>query len=162
MRLIPTDFKFTKMTKIIITISVALLLLSSCKIEPQPIDYGNESCHFCSMTIVDNQHAAQIVTDKGKAYNYDSIECMMNDLKNEGPNAGAIFLVNDYQKPGELIDATRTFYLLGSEIPSPMGAFLSASKTFDAAKSMQREYQGEILTWDELKVRAESNEEGRL
>lgn len=150
------------MTKIIIAFSFALLVLTSCKIEPQPIDFGNESCHFCSMTIVDKQHAAQIVTDKGKPYNYDSIECMVNDLKKEGQAEGSIFSVNDYQKPGDWIDATRAFYLLGSEIPSPMGAFLSASKTFDSAKSMQSEYQGKILTWEELKTRAQNSDEGKL
>ncbi len=150
------------MTKIIIAFSFALLVLSSCKIEPQPIDYGHESCHFCSMTIVDNQHAAQIVTDKGKPYNYDSIECMVNDLNNEGQSPGSIFSVSDYQNPGHLIDATHAFYLLGSQIPSPMGAFLSASKTFDAAQSMQSEYQGEILAWEELKTRAQNSDEGKL
>lgn len=150
------------MTKIIIALSIALLVLTSCKIEPQPIDYGNESCHYCSMTIVDKQHAAQIVTDKGKVFNYDAIECMVNDLKNEGQTDGTIFSVNDYQKPGELIDATRTFYLLGSDIPSPMGAYLSASKTLDAAKSMQEEYHGEIFNWEELKARAEKGDDGKL
>lgn len=150
------------MIKIIIAFSVSILILSSCKIEPKPIDYGNESCHYCSMTIVDKQHAAQIVTDKGKVFNYDAIECMVNDLNNQAQNPGAIFSVNDYQKPGQLIDATKTFYLLGSEIPSPMGAYLSASKTFDAAKAMQSEYQGDILTWEELKTRAQNSDGAKL
>ena len=39
-----------------------LLLTTGCKVEPKPIAYGKEGCHFCSMTIVDQQHAAQIVT----------------------------------------------------------------------------------------------------
>lgn len=150
------------MTKIIISLSVLLFALSACKIEPQPIDYGHESCHFCSMTIVDKQHSAQYVTGKGKVYNYDAIECMVNDLKDENPDPKALFSVNDYQAPGELINAKRAFFLLGSEIPSPMGAYLSASKTFDTAESMKNQYNGEVLTWEELKVNAANNDEGRL
>ena len=35
----------------------------------------------------DPQHAAQIVTTKGKAYKYDAAECMINDLKQKGKDA---------------------------------------------------------------------------
>jgi copper chaperone NosL len=32
------------------------------------------------MTIVDKQHAAQFVNDKGKTYNFDAAECLINYL----------------------------------------------------------------------------------
>ena len=150
------------MIRTCLILAALIITLASCKVEPQPIDYGNESCHFCSMTIVDKQHAAQIVTGKGKAFNYDAIECMVNDLGNQSEEKGAIYSVNDYQKPGELIDATRAIFLLGSEIPSPMGAYLSASRTFDSAKELEAQYGGHVLTWEELKTTAAQSEDGRL
>ena len=58
-----------------------VILVSSCSVESEEINYGEESCHFCKMTIIDNQHASEVVTVKGKVFKYDAIECMVNDLK---------------------------------------------------------------------------------
>ena len=52
-----------------ILIGVITMLLA-CSVEPKPINYGRDACHFCKMTIVDNQHAAEIITLKGKAFKY--------------------------------------------------------------------------------------------
>ena len=54
-----------------------ILILVGCKVDPNPIEYGADACHFCSMTIVDRQHAAEFVTKKGKAFKFDATECMM-------------------------------------------------------------------------------------
>ena len=62
-------------------ISAAAVLIIGCEVKPQEIAYGQDACHFCKMTIVDRQHAAELVTVKGKAFKYDAIECMMNHLK---------------------------------------------------------------------------------
>ena len=53
-------------------------VITGCEVSPQPIDYGNEVCDFCKMTIVDTQHATEIVTKKGKTYKFDASECMVN------------------------------------------------------------------------------------
>jgi len=46
-----------------------LFLFTGCKVEPEPINYGKDQCHFCKMNIVDKQHAAQSSTQQatGKA-----------------------------------------------------------------------------------------------
>jgi copper chaperone NosL len=108
------------------TITIGLLTFWGCSIGPKPIDYGTDGCHFCSMTIVDQQHAAQIVTGKGKVFKFDASECMLNHLKEVDTSTVALFLVNDYNAPGELIDAIHASYLKSKEIPSPMGEFLTA------------------------------------
>ena len=100
------------------------------------------------MTIVDRQHSAEIVTVKGKSYKYDAIECMMNDLSKWKRPDVALFLVADYDRPGELIDATNANYLISEDIPSPMGEFLSA---FGDDISMD----GEKFNWASLKERFE-------
>ena len=83
-----------------------MVLLIACTVGPKPIDYGHVACHYCSMTIVDKQHAAQLVTTKGKVFNFDAVECMMNQLKDWDESTIALFLANDFDRPGELIDAT--------------------------------------------------------
>ena len=63
------------------SILLIALLVFSCNSSPQPIDYGNDGCHFCKMTIVDKVHAAEIVTKKGKVYKFDATECMVNFIE---------------------------------------------------------------------------------
>ena len=136
-----------------IVVLLFLLLASSCNVGPKPIDYGTDGCHFCRMTIVDRQHAAEIVTDKGKVFKFDSSECMMNHLKDIDQKQVALYLVNDYNQPGELIDATEATYLISDRIPSPMGEFLTAFMTEQAAVDALMTYDGDLLTWEQLKLR---------
>lgn len=136
-----------------ILISAFCLILTSCISTPKEIAYGSDGCHFCSMTIVDKQHAAQFMTQKGRSYVFDASECMLNHLKEIDPSTVAIFLVNDYNAPGETIDATKATYLVSKNIPSPMGEYLSAFASVEAAKNAQAENKGELFKWEELKTR---------
>ena len=125
-------------------------ILSSCDIKPHPINYGEDACHFCKMTIVDKQHAAQIVTQKGKAFKFDAVECMLNHLKDIDQSEVALFLVTDYLEPGTLIDATKSHYIISENIPSPMGEFLSSVKSEEAVLQLQEDKEGSIYTWNEI------------
>ena len=126
------------------------LLLMGCSIGPEPIAYGSDGCHFCSMTIVDRQHAAQIVTKKGKVFKFDAAECMVNHLKDIDVASVKLFLVNDYQAPGELIDAKKATFLISKDIPSPMGEYLSAFHSRNNAENIEAENDGKLYAWDEL------------
>ena len=64
----------------------------------------------------------------------------------------ALFLVNDFDEPGKLIDATKATYLRSKNIPSPMGEFLSAFKLKETAERVSSENQGQLYTWDELRL----------
>ena len=129
--------------------------LLSCKLSPQPVNYGADGCHFCSMTIVDRQHAAELVTKKGKVFKFDAVECMLNHLKEVEEGSMAMFLVNDYNAPEDLIDAVKASYLICEEIPSPMGEFLTAFGTKEGAVNAFNEYGGQLYSWEELKARFE-------
>jgi len=138
--------------------SIILLLaifgcIMGCSVSPKPIDYGHVGCHYCSMTIVDKQHAAQLVTKKGKVFNFDAVECMMNQLKDEDNTEMALFLVNDFDKPGALVDASKATYLISENIPSPMGEYLSAFADKEAATYTMNVQDGRLFTWSEIKER---------
>lgn len=133
---------------------ILILLGIACSTEPQPINYGSDACAFCQMTIVDRQHAAEIVTVKGKAYKYDAIECMINDYRKWKRPEVAHFLVNDYTNPGVLIDAKEAHYLISEEIPSPMGEFLTGFENESGLRSLNIS-EGEEFNWTELKIRFE-------
>ena len=130
-----------------------VIALLGCNSTPKPISYGIDGCHYCSMTIVDKQHAAQFMTKKGRNYVFDASECMLNYLKEIDDATVAQFLVNDYNTPGETIDATKATYLISENIPSPMGAFLTAFATEEEAAYAQKGNQGSLFNFEELKLR---------
>ena len=127
-----------------------LLAMSACQPSPKPIGYGSDMCHFCKMTIVDAQHGAEAVTAKGKVFMFDAIECLANYVEQEQGTAFAYLLVNDYHAPKELINATESHYLISQNLPSPMGAFLTAFRDKAAAYEMQKAKGGEVFEWDGL------------
>jgi len=127
-----------------------LTALSSCKVEPEPINYGQDACHYCKMNIVDNQHASEFVTSKGKVYKFDAIECMVNQMKTFEEAPIELLLVCDYSQPGELCDANSATFLISNKIASPMGAYLSAFKDQKVAETKQGEKGGELFTWTQL------------
>ena len=135
----------------LLLISLSLL---SCKVEPQPITYGENHCHFCDMTVVDKTHAAELTTKKGKSTVFDAIECMVRQVNQDNSEEKMAFLlVADYANPGQLINAQTALYLISSKIKSPMGANLSAFSTISLASEYQLEFGGEIYNWDQLKTK---------
>lgn len=146
---------------VIFLCSVGLLLfLSGCKVEPKPIAYGAANCTHCNMTVADNRYGAELVNDKGKAFFFDSSECLMA-YANEQPEQtekAAFLLVTDFTKPNELVDARKAIFLQTKAIPSPMGMYLTAVGDKAAATKMQQEHGGRLLTWNEA-VTAVKNDE---
>ncbi len=129
---------------------LVLNLFFSCSIEPSKIEYGKDACHYCKMTIVEETHAAQIVTEKGKPYKYDAIECLLNDFENREEKDIALFLVTDYETPKKLIDAKTATYLISKNIKSPMGANLTAFAQKENAEKYATNGTDKIFNWEEL------------
>ncbi len=135
---------------------LAMLILSciiiiSCDIKPEPIQYGHDECSYCKMTIVDKAHAAQLVTKKGKQYKFDAIECLVWNI-NEVPElaSNSIMLVADYQSPGNMLPAEKAVYIISTGIKSPMGANLSAVVNEQKVDSLIQNYGGDRYNWDQL------------
>lgn len=127
-----------------------MLVFISCSIEPSKIVYGQDACHFCKMTIVEETHAAQIVTKKGKAFKYDAIECLLNDLENHEKEDIALYLVTDYLTPQKLIDAKTATFLISKSIQSPMGANLSAFENRNEIEEYAKNEEDKIFDWADL------------
>ncbi|EHQ44115.1 nitrous oxide reductase accessory protein NosL [Myroides odoratus] len=132
---------------------ILLVLFVSCTVKVQPIEYGTDDCDFCKMGIVDNKHAAQLVTTKGKNYKFDAIECMLHyiEQQNQPLTVYQHLLVADLLNPGVLIPAEEANFIISKNIPSPMGAFLSATKTKEQATKLIEEYTGDHYTFATLR-----------
>lgn len=121
-------------------------LFVACNNEAQPIDYGNDNCSFCEMTIVSQAYAAQAVTNKGKQYKYDAIECLVKDQLQHNHEM-EIQLVSDFENPGTMLKVDNAGFVINDSIKSPMGENLAAFKKESAVVNNASEG---IFTWDEL------------
>jgi copper chaperone NosL len=124
----------------------------SCTKSAEPINYGKDECEYCRMMITDNKYGAEVVTDKGKIFKFDSIECLIEFAleKNSVGDVNQSFLVTDYSKPAELIDAKTAFYVHNDNVRSPMGLNVSAFKTEQDLNSFIETNGGKKLNWVEV------------
>lgn len=103
------------------------------------------------MTIVEAQYGAEAVTSKGKVYKFDAIECLANFVEQtkveSEENSFAFLLVNGYHSPKVLMEAQTSHFLISKNLPSPMGAYLTAFSDRSAAEKMQQAKGGEIFDW---------------
>jgi len=136
-----------------LVIMLSLFTLCACTVQQEDIDYGNETCSFCRMNIVDPRYAAEIVTVKGKVFKFDAVECMINynDRSHIDPGQDLAFvLVNSYTDPGNLHDAHKAYYVRSKAMPSPMGMFITPFQEEDSAKHYVEKHGGKIFMWLEL------------
>ena len=127
-----------------------ICLLSGCSISPKEIDYGNDACHYCQMTIVDKIHGAEVVTNKGKVYKFDAAECMIHFIKDFDTDKIGLYLSNTYTDPTVLTDANTATFIVSESIPSPMGEYITAFKNKEDAQIVLNLKGGEMYTWQEI------------
>ncbi|MDB5263078.1 MAG: hypothetical protein JWQ14_2359 [Adhaeribacter sp.] len=138
------------------TVVASSLLLLSCTAEPQAIAYGSENCHHCQMTISDNRYGAELVTKKGKAFKFDSIECLAAYVQEKSQPEAELLLVTDFERPGQFMNAHEATYMQSEHQPSPMGLNLTAFADQAGAAAMAQEKNGKLLSWLQvLKLKVE-------
>lgn len=135
----------------VLSFVIVCVLLVSCSPKIQEIEYGTDACDFCRMGIVDKGHASQLVTSKGKNLKFDAIECMLHFMVENQDNDYAYTLVSNLEQPGTLINADKATYIISKNIPSPMGASLSAVSDKERGIKVIEEFTGDIYTWTEIK-----------
>ena len=127
-------------------------VIVGCSQKPEPINYGEDGCHHCKMTIMDNRYGSEIVTEKGKVLKFDAIECMLNFRhENSMDHKKSLFLVTDFTNPGNLIEAGSAYYLRSPGLPSPMGMFLTSCSSEQEANDLKEAHQGTVYSWQNLK-----------
>ena len=128
------------------------LILSACTIETKPIDFGNDNCDYCKMTISDTRYGAELLTQKGRVYKFDDLHCMKGFLDDEivaEDQVHSLWIV-DFSNPENLIKAETSFLLHNDELKSPMGSNIAAFGSEVDVNEYHTEYSGKILTWKEF------------
>jgi copper chaperone NosL len=126
--------------------------LISCTVEPEPIQYGKDACYACKMTLMDKKFGAELVTDKGKVYKFDDVNCMLNFYHSGDtpPEEFKYKLVVDFTQPSKLIEAGDAFYLKSAEIKSPMASQIAAFEKKESMDDLKKQWKGIYLVWGEL------------
>ncbi len=148
MKVINKSINIIRVVFVLLTITT----LASCGSEPEPINYGHDECEFCRMLVTDNKYGAELVTDKGKIYKFDSIECMIefSRVKNTLGDTNNKLLITDFNNPGNLVDARNSFYVKNDKFRSPMGLNVTAFKGEEQVQKFISENGGEKLSWVEV------------
>lgn len=130
-----------------------VLLLVACEPGPQEIRIGEQECDHCRMMISDEHFASQMVTQQGRNYAFDAIECMAAYVESEEGQRHDIhsLWVPDFDNPEEWLPADEAVYLQSEELHSPMALNLSAYATERAAKRQQSRVSGKVIDWNEVR-----------
>jgi copper chaperone NosL len=129
-----------------------LIFLASCSADPRPIVYGQDGCHHCKMTLMDSKFGAELVTEKGKVFIFDDVNCMLQYMDSEDGKSQMYkhVLVTDYLNQGVLLDANLAFYLKSEEFKTPMASNIVAFPDYDLLKEYKNKSGGVYLAWGEL------------
>ncbi|MCC5800803.1 nitrous oxide reductase accessory protein NosL [Rossellomorea vietnamensis] len=143
------------MKKMMIFIVFGLLtsgLLMGCGMqaaEPRDIDEDTDKCEICSMSVMDNQFATQLLTTEGKTYVFDDIGCMYSWMK-VNPDETDISFVRDY-KTEDWIQSEDAYYVYDKNVKTPMAYNVISFEKKEDAESYIKENEGELLDSKELK-----------
>lgn len=124
------------------------IVISSCKINTEKvnIDYGKDQCAYCRMTISDPNFGAELITEKGRVYKYDAVECMINNINEDNTQFLKLFAV-PYDDPKTLHEVSNLQYLISPDYRSPMGANLTSYVT---PETLDEKYRDQLMTWNQL------------
>ena len=129
-----------------------LFAFMACSTDPRPLAYGEDVCHHCKMKLMDPHYGAEVVTDKGKIYVFDDVNCLISFLASKEVSEENIkhLLITDYQHPESLTDAKNAFFLKSEQFKTPMASNVVAFSDQGSMKSMQSKHGGVYMTWGEL------------
>lgn len=127
-----------------------LFNIVACQSELEPIAYGEDECANCKMTISDPKYGAELISDKGKIFKFDSIECLAYYSTKVDSKTIKTMWVTDFSSKENFINVTDAQFLKSDKLRSPMGLNLSAHKNQNELNSIKSEFDGEALRWNEL------------
>ena len=137
----------------------AFALLGSCQQAPlsgpPELNLGHQECGDCGMLINEDRCCAAILVDADTGHRehilFDDIGCLL-EYKGTKPTTKIIeHWVRDYSARS-WVKSESAFYLMSEAIRTPMGSWIVAFASRQAAEAVQKENEGRILSWDEVIV----------
>jgi copper chaperone NosL len=129
----------------------AIVFLFGCKRSFEPINYGQDACAHCKMTILDKRFAAELIDEKGKVFKFDDIVCMREFLDAGPPSPHTLYFVNDYHgEKAAVLDASKAVFLKHEMFKSPMNGNYAAFAVPEDAQHLKDSLQLSLITWKNL------------
>lgn len=129
---------------------VVSFAIAACQSNPEPIAYGEDSCDNCKMTISDPKYGSELISDKGKIFKFDSIECLAAYSMIINPETIASMWVTDFSNKENFVNTNDAHFLKSENLRSPMGLNLSAYKNQESLAKVKNEFGGVTISWKEL------------
>ncbi|MCC6288941.1 MAG: nitrous oxide reductase accessory protein NosL [Chitinophagaceae bacterium] len=134
--------------------SVILLtvLFSSCNTGPEAIAAGKDNCSHCKMGISDIKYAAEMVTQKGKVYKFDDINCLVSFIKDKTVAEKDINQIyfSDFSAPHNLVKSGEAFLLQGGSIHAPMNGNIVAFSNKDSLTKAISQLGAAEVSWQQV------------
>ncbi|MDI1356149.1 MAG: nitrous oxide reductase accessory protein NosL [bacterium] len=130
-----------------------VLFLCACSNPaPQPISINKDACDNCKMTISDPRFACELVTNKGRAYKFDDVACLIGfKNNNKDMTQKATYYVNEYLYPNALTAYDKLTFVEGDQVGSPMGGNTAAFLNKDSANFYGQRFMAKSVLMDALK-----------
>lgn len=131
---------------------VSTIVFSACSHSgPEAINLNKDDCDNCKMSISDKRFACELVTEKGRAYKFDDISCMMSyKNENSAKMSNAKFYINDYMEPNNLSLSETLVFVEGENVSSPMGGNIAAFTNKDSANVYNNRWGAKVTSWQTI------------
>jgi copper chaperone NosL len=129
-----------------------IVLMSGCASGPEPLVLGKDNCYLCKMTLTDPKYGGEIITNKGKVYKFDDIDCLLSYMKAtefDKKSVKTVYLV-DYAGEHKFVEAGRSVIYKSEELRTPMNGFMAAFQNSELCKKSVGNLKGVELKWSEL------------
>ena len=145
--------KIAGVTSSALFLVLSTLFLGACSSGPVPIRYGKDVSADCKLTLTDKRFGAEIITDKGKVFKFDDLNCLTDYLKSgEVQQAAVAQMVSvDFKNSPAFVDVKKAFFLQNEVVKSPMRGDVATFSSQADLESVQKELGGgKALTWEEV------------
>lgn len=134
----------------LVPLLAAMLVLPGCKSGPVAIEYGKDECAGCKMILVDKHYGTEFITDKGKVFKFDDVNCLVNFMNGKNAPVGKALII-DFHKTNQFLEVENAVYLKHPGLRTPMSSGIAAFVSADAAETANAGLGGggRVLTWNE-------------
>ena len=101
------------------------------------------------MGVVNLNYNSQILTKKGRRYNFDSIECLFSYWNQNEDKVEKVWVKN-YLNSQDWLEVENAKFLKAEKLPSPMAANLSSYRSLEDAEKNLTIYGGSILSREDV------------
>ena len=101
------------------------------------------------MTIVDGRYGGEFVSDKGKIYKFDAVDCLIQ-FQRKNPTLQGKTYISNFAQPGTLIEATQVIFATLDTRKSPMGSRYVGFSSAAEAQASLGDLTQPLMSWPEL------------